>query len=499
MKNLTPAVLTFLLSPALAFGQVVYTGFQSIRDKALSGASDVPAVPVKFKIVPGPAAEEPEIPPNLGEDQVNALLGRLGEIEGAAQGRQTHTEDHVRRLVIGLVTIDIKFVDPISKERWGAVLKDMGDLAEAEFGKKTSDWDEVVDHMLQKAVSDLKEPHTIYMNPAQSKAFRNSLSGKVSGIGALVSPDPQGLRLDTLLPGSGAEAAGLQDGDLVTHVGGKPVAGLPVDQIVQKLLGEPGTKVLVGVSRGGLAQKPVNVTRRSVAVPNAFSRMAAPGIGYVYFKQFQNETGDKVVSMIEGLRAQGARSVILDVRGNGGGLVTAVALIASEFFKDKEDIVSFKHQGMVAWRAVTDGDGKFASMPVVVLVDKNSASASEILSSAVQDEREGISVIGSRTYGKGTEQTVLPQGQDRSLKITENRWYSPADRSIDASHDKETGMEIPGTGGVVPDLVVDVPEEQSAKVMKEIILRLFGKEVPEPAAQDPVLEKAVEVLSQLKS
>jgi carboxyl-terminal processing protease len=487
-----------LLLPNWAAAEFAYTGFKSIRESAVAAPAAGPIVPVKFKFVPGPAAEDPEVPPRLPREQVGLLLRRLGEID-ARSGKPGATRAQVQRLIDGLMIMDIKFVDPIPPERWAAILKEAGDLAQREYGVKTKDWGVVIDHMLQKAVSDLKEPHSVYMDPVQAKAFMDMQGGRFTGIGVSVTPDPKGLRIVLVFPGSGAEAAGLQDGDVITRVDGKPVAGLPADEIVKRITGEPGTSVAVKVLRGSEASRdPFKVVRSVVSVPNAFSKMAAPGIGYVYFHGFHTDADEQVLSLVGGLKDKGARSIILDVRGNPGGQVQVVASIASEFLEDKDDIVSFKHQGQVAQKAVTDGDGKFSRVPVVVLVDGHSASASEILSAAMQDKRKGCAVIGSRTYGKGTEQVSIPQ-EDRLIKLTENRWYSPADRNIDARRDPKTGMEIPGTGGVVPDVVVEVPQEQAAKVMRDIVFELFKKPVIEPRTPDPVLEKALEVLSQGKA
>ncbi|MFA6030240.1 MAG: S41 family peptidase [Elusimicrobiota bacterium] len=443
-----------------------------------------------------------QMPPNITEEQANDLMARVIGIMEKVDRKESLSDQQVARLMQGLMMIDSKFVDPISTERWDAILKDMGDLAEKEYAGKGRNWDTVIDHMLQSAMTALKEPHSVYMDPAQAKMLSDSMSGTLIGIGVGVSSDTKGMKLDTIYPGSGAEKAGLREGDVIVWVRdvgqgkvGRSLAGLKLDDAVKLVRGEEGTIVEVKVLRGSETVGPIPVTRSKVELPNVFSKMAAPGIGYVYLLQFSQKSDERVLGAVRELRGKGAKSVILDVRGNPGGIVQMVASIVSEFFKDGDLIVAFKHQGKTAFQAVTEGNGEFVDVPVVVLVDDGSASASEILSGAIQDKRPGYAVIGSRSYGKGTEQVILPQLDGRALKITENRWYTPNDRNIAAQADPKTGLEMPGTGGVVPNLTVEVSEDQRGKIMKSIMQDLFGRKQEGERPRDPVLEKAIEVLS----
>ncbi|MFA6030244.1 MAG: S41 family peptidase [Elusimicrobiota bacterium] len=496
MKKTLTACLSMLLLAGGAAAQLSYVPFTEIRGKALGRDAAAPgvgsAVPVKYRVENPPDGQSAP-PPNLTEMQTDTLLVRLAGIMQAVDGKRSMTHAQAVRLMQGLITIDSKFVDPVSTARWNAILQDVGDVAEKEYSAEGRDWDVVIDHMLQKAIQDLREPHSAYMDPAQAKAAADSSNGTFTGIGVVVSPDAMGMRLDTLYPGSGAEAAGLLEGDVIAWVDGSSVSGLAVDDIVKVVRGEPGTVVKVKVLRDGKLGEPVPVTRSRIAIPNLFSRMAAPGIGYLYLRQFSPSVDEAVLAALRALREQGARALILDVRGNGGGRIAAVSSIASEFLKDKDLIVAFKHQGKTAFRNVTSGDGEFSGVPVAVLIDEKSASASEILSGALQDKRAGFTVIGSRSFGKGTEQVTLSQPGGRALKLTENRWFTPDDRSIAAENDPD-GNELPGTGGIVPDLVVEVSSAQRVQVMKSILLDLFERPQNGPRPQDPVLEKAVEVL-----
>jgi carboxyl-terminal processing protease len=428
-------------------------------------------------------------------DALRVLYGELDAINGKLPKSSRLTPIQAGRLFDGLVQLDIYFVDPIPPEKWRDIIQEMGLVARSELAEKGAGWDDAIDLMLQKAVSMLKEPHSKYYDEAEYRQFLDEINDEVSGIGASVGPDPKGLKVLAVFPGSGAEAAGVKDGDVVVSVNGKSLKGLGLDKMIQSLRGKPGSVVDLRLLREGRAIPPVRVTRGYISTPIAYAKMAGPGVGYVFLSEFNRKADEKVFTLIDRLKGQGARSLVLDLRGNPGGLVPSVASIASEFLKDGEEIVEFRHQGLLDNKAVTDGDGRYAGLKLAVLVDEGSASASEILAGAIQDKRGGIAIIGSRSFGKGSEQVVLPQREGRGLKVTENRWYTPGGRNIDANKDPGTGMEIPGTGGIVPDLAVEVSPEQEGKIYDQRFLELLGRAVPEPRVPDPALEKAVEVLS----
>ncbi|HAM34831.1 MAG TPA: hypothetical protein DCP85_02745, partial [Elusimicrobia bacterium] len=463
-----------------------YASFESIRDAQNHGQVPVvgKVVPVQYRMVPGPAAKEPNEPPNLKPHQIKGLLDQLSRTQEQNPSQPQPTRGQVARLVRGISLIDMKFVDPISTQRWDAILQSMADIARQECGQPNKSWDTIIDRMLKEAVRTLKEPNSAYLDTTRANAHKQYYAGKFSGIGVEGAPHPLGMRLEFVYPDSSAKRADLRENDVIAWVDGRCVKGLSLDEIVKLARGPAGTNVEVQVIRDGQLMVPVNIMRGEIETPNAFKKMASPTVGYVYFSGFKNNTQKQVLGLINELRAQGARGVILDVRGNPGGLVSEVASIVSEFLKDGDEIVSFKHKGQVARKAVTEGDGKFADNPVVVLIDERSASASEILAGALQEKRRGYTVIGSRSHGKGTQQIYIDNPDGRLLHITENRWYTPNDRNIDARHDPETGARIPGTGGIVPDIIVPVPSEQAAKIAKDIRLELFGRPVPRPRTPD---------------
>jgi carboxyl-terminal processing protease len=395
-----------------------------------------------------------------------------------------------------LQEIDAFYVDPIEREQWDAILKAMGDKAAAEY-PKNGDWDTTLDDMFNAGLKLLKDPHTDYWNPEQTQDMKEEDQGSFVGIGATLSTTTLGVRIKSVFPKSGAKAAGIRIGDIITSADGTSLAGMPLNDAIKRLRGQEGTFVQVGVMRHGRTLPAIKIGRAVVNVPQVLVKMAADRIGYVYLAEFGDKSDEQVIKSVDRLIAQGAKALILDLRGDPGGRVSCVAKIASEFLKNGEPIVSFAHQDMLSQEYITDGDGKFARLPLVVLVDKNSASASEIMAGAMKDLRKGIVVIGSHTYGKGSEQTLIPSEDGlRTLHITINHNLTPKGRSLDAKHDPKTGEEIHTTGGVEPNVVVPVSDKREDQILENIMDEMMQAPVNHPVS-DPALKKAIEVLEPL--
>jgi len=505
MKTILSIAISAVLLPQFAaaqstLGDLILPSFDTVRELNRQDAGGI--LPADYKVEPGPGyndSRQPQEPPNLTFAQAMDLVTKLERLEIEKTGKSTLGADqNNQRLLQRLAEIDTQFVDTVTKDRWDQILGQMYKVAEDNFEGDGGRWPALIDKMLKRGVGMLRDPHSVYWTAKEYKQFNDSMSGSFSGLGVQIKEVPKGVRVEVIFPGSGAEEAGLQKGDVITKVDGEDMSGKPTSYIIPKMVGEPNTTVDIHVIRAGKLVGPITVTRKVVKTPNAFSRMQADGVGYIYFNQFQGDTDTTVFKHVRRLLANGAKGIILDVRGNGGGRVDSAASLISEFLKDKDDIVAFKKQGEVQVKFITDGDGEFNTVPVVVLVNGYSASASEILAGAFQDHHEGTVVIGSQSYGKGTAQGISPGPTGGALKMTTSRWYTPADRTIDADHDPNTGAKIDGTGGVTPDVVVEVSEEQEAKIMGEIFRELRGLEVTE-RTPDPVIEKAVEVIGALKA
>ena len=311
--------------------------------------------------------------------------------------------------------------------------------------------DPVDDHaLMQSAIKGLLldlDPHSAYLEKQAAQAFDEDSSGAYDGIGVEVLQQPDGtVKIIAPIDDTPAQRAGLKSGDVIVAVDGKPLE--PGDDDDQdSLRGEPGSSVLLTVVREG-NPKPfdVKVQRETIRVASVRSRMLEPGYGYIRLSQFQADTAADFEKQLAKLQAQasgapgkgGLRGLVIDLRSNPGGLLTSAVQIADDLLESGK-IVSTKGRVPIsdAEFGATPGD-RMRGAPVVVLVDAGSASASEVLAGALRDNRRAR-IVGSRTFGKGSVQTVLPLDNGDSVKLTTARYYTPSGKSIQAL-------------GIVPDV-----------------------------------------------
>lgn len=508
-----PLAVSLLLAAAPAFAQVAvplngaFPDFDGVRRMGRApGATEV-----KFKTDDSGASRLPRTPPSLTDAQLQRVVDAL-----AAQGVP---DALVYRVANVMVVADVVAGTPVTRAEWDRRVAAFVAAAPGEIpaGGTAAQQEAGVDKLLGAMVARADDPHTQYLDRAGwtrlMEATRNT--GFV-GIGAHIEADPAGVKVSRPLPGSPAATAelkqngvaagaGLRRGDVIVEIDGVSAAGMPLDQAVTRLRGVPNSVVSIRVKRGNQLYD-ASVTRRHVSSPNSFSKMAAPGIGYVYFQSFVDKVDADVFARIDQLKAQGARKLILDVRGNPGGSLPMVQSIASEFLRDGQEITTTRARNIVISRATTDGDGRYADMPVAVLIDTHSASASEILADVLQAHGRAT-IIGFQSYGKGTFQSVIPteipvelfgvvvgrQPDGTGAKVTGGGWYGPTGRSIQGRHDPATGRNVPGSGGVRPDVVVNVSDAEQEAVMTGLLEQLFGS--GPAAASDPALSEAVRRLS----
>ncbi|MDD5628673.1 MAG: S41 family peptidase [Elusimicrobia bacterium] len=498
-KNLKLA-LVLCLAPQLAAAQGLMQWVQSNPSEVPSAGPGAPVfMQAAFRQVPNPGYQDPSQlpPPTLTDEQIELLTRGMIAAEVATFPRGTKPgkvtlrlrEEDVMRVLGNCVAIDQNYVDTIPKEVWDKAIADMNMTAAREYSK-TKDWEHTANAMIKVAMGKMLDPFSVYWDQEEFKQFRDSSNNSFVGIGAILKEDGT---IDMLVPGGPAEKAGLKAGDKIVNVDGTAVN--TSEEVIKKTLGKEGVAVNVQVQRQGQLLAPIKIVRGQVTTRNVYSKMAAPGVGYVYWGQFSPDCDKEIIAAIAALKEKGARKLVIDVRANPGGTVDSVSSIVSEFMKDRQAIVSFKRQGQVMYTNVTDGNGRFLDMPVVVLVNGGSASASEILAGAFQDVR-GPVIVGSRSYGKGTMQSIVPDRQGRALKLTIGRWYTPRDRSIDASHDPVTKEKIQGTGGVVPDYLIVMSEEAERAIMKQLYREVQGAAPDGAPVPDPVLQKGLELLSQ---
>lgn len=300
--------------------------------------------------------------------------------------------------------------------------------------------------LMQSAIKGLLldlDPHSAYLEKTDAQAFDENSSGAYDGIGVEVLEQPDGtVKVIAPIDDTPAQRAGIRSGDVIIAVDGKALEPSTDEQ--GPLRGKPGSSVVLTIVREGAA-KPFDVTvqRETIRVASVRSRMLEPGYGYVRLSQFQADTAADFEKQLARLQAQAGgklQGLVIDLRSNPGGLLTSAVQIADDLL-ERGKIVSTKGRVPIsdAEFGATPGD-RMAGAPVVVLVDAGSASASEVLAGALRDNGRAR-VVGSRTFGKGSVQTVLPLDNGDSVKLTTARYYTPSGKSIQAL-------------GIVPDVVL---------------------------------------------
>jgi len=277
----------------------------------------------------------------------------------------------------------------------------------------------------------LGDEHTSYIDPEQLRKISIPLDGEYEGIGAWVDPTGVFLTITTPMPGSPAEASGLKPGDQIIAVDGEDMAGITGELVIRKVMGPAGTKVRLTVLREGVEEPfEVEVTRAKINVPSVQSEMLEENIGYIRLSTFGDTTGKEFRKELTKLLAKKPAGLILDLRYNGGGFLSTSIEIASEFI----------HEGVIVYERFGDGKetvykaysgGLATKIPLVVLVNEGSASASEIVAGAIQDYGRG-KLVGTTTFGKGSVQewAELANGEG-AVRVTIAHWFTPNDRQID--------------------------------------------------------------------
>ncbi len=285
---------------------------------------------------------------------------------------------------------------------------------------------------IKSLLASLHDPYTVYFSPQQAKQFSQELSGSYTGIGVAVDVKSGRLTVTKVFPGSPAASAGITPGEVIVSVDGKPTAGQSARADVARITGPAGTTVRLQLQRTTKPRRlTLTLTRRPISLPLTTSRLIddhGTKVGYVSLSSFAKGAGARVHDAIAALQKRGAQWIVFDLRDNGGGLVNEAQSVASDFLPAGKVVVTT--QGAHSPKDVlkTTG-GSPTSLPLVVLVNGNTASASEIVTGALQDYGRGT-VVGSKTFGKGVVQTVLPLSGGAELKITVASYRTPLGRDI---------------------------------------------------------------------
>ncbi len=334
------------------------------------------------------------------------------------------------------------------------------------------------------AMLEALDPYTLYIPEEEQEDFQMMLNSAYGGVGAIIyKPDVQGnVVINEPYEGSPAALAGLRCGDEVVAIDGQAAAGLTSAECSEKMRGKPGTTVVLTVKklRAGESWKAgdvleVPVVRRRIVLPSMeYAGMLNEADGYIYLSKFTEGVGQEIRDAYKELKTKGMKRLVLDLRGNGGGIMGEAVNIVSLFIPKGSVVVSAKGKAATEQVYKTTTDPVDTEIPIVVLVDNASASASEIVSGALQDY-DRATIIGTRTYGKGLVQSIRPLPYDGQLKLTTAKYYTPSGRcvqAIDYSHRNEDGSvgHIPDSlthafttahgrtvrdgGGITPDFIV---------------------------------------------
>jgi carboxyl-terminal processing protease len=305
------------------------------------------------------------------------------------------------------------------------------DTIEDNYYKKV-DEEKLDDASLKGIVESLRDPFSHYLTPKETSQFNESVSGEFEGVGMNVEEDRRGLEVLGVFEGTPAEEAGIKRGDLILSVNGKSIAGVNSDVATSRIKGPAGTTVELSVlSPGGEGPRQISVKREKIAVPIVRGRIRPRGgekLGVVKLVSFSSGAHGLLRREVDGLLKKGADGIVLDLRGNGGGLLTEAQLVSSIFIEDGE-IVSTRGRSRPERTLDAEGDAIDEDIPVVVLVDGGSASASEIVTGALRD-RHRATVVGTRTFGKGLVQEVKPLSNGGVLDITVANYYLPGGETI---------------------------------------------------------------------
>lgn len=316
------------------------------------------------------------------------------------------------------------------------------------------DGDTLADGLYQGLMYSLGDPYAAYYTKEDFTSLMESTNGVYYGIGATVSQDAKTGIITVVKPFSGAPAykAGILPGDVIYKVDGKEVTGIDLTEVVSNMKGKEGTKVVITVVREG-ETKPIDFTveRRKVDIPTIESQMLSGKIGYIAVSEFDKITSTQFIKALDSLESQGEKGLIIDLRNNGGGLYdTAVAML--ERMLPKGLLVYQEDKNGNKQEDFAKKDDQF-NKPLVILVNENTASASEIFAGAIQDYGKG-KIVGTKTFGKGIVQSVIPLYDKSAVKLTVAKYYTPKGRNIHGI-------------GIEPDVKVELKEELRQKPMVE--------------------------------
>ncbi len=352
------------------------------------------------------------------------------------------------RFMASLRFVELRYVDEVDDER-------------------------LINGAISGMMKSLEDPYSVYLDPKMYKRMQDQTSGQFGGIGVVMGFDDGGVHVISVIPGTPSEAAGLKPEDRIVAVNGEATADMPPESVAVTIRGDAGTEVVLTIDRTGEERRDYTLIRDNIHVDTAAGKMLTDsGIGYIRISSFASETATEFQKIYDELAAAGMKGLILDLRANPGGYITTCVEIAQHLVP-KGPIVSVVQRD--GTRKEHASKLESPPYPLVVLIDKNSASASEILAGALQDTH-AATLVGKTSYGKGSVQLVQPiPGDQDAIKLTIAKYFTPSGRSINGV-------------GIEPDVEVDLPKEATEDLQLKAALVVMREKLnlpPEPSVPAP--------------
>jgi carboxyl-terminal processing protease len=332
------------------------------------------------------------------------------------------------------------------------------------------------------------DPHSSFLDPDSYKDMQVETSGSFGGLGIEITLKDDILTIVSPIEGTPAYRAGLTTGDRIVKIDGLTTKDMQLSDAVKKMRGKPGTKVTISIAREGWTEpKDYDIVREQIRVHSVRENNLGDGVAYIKLRQFQEQTPHDLEVALDKAVKGGAKALVLDLRNNPGGLLTAAVEVSEKFVEDGKLVVytegRVRNQNM---RFTAHSKKQFPKMPMVVLVNQGSASASEIVAGALQDWGRAM-VVGTQSFGKGSVQTIIPLSDGSGLRLTTAKYFTPKGRSI---HGK----------GITPDILVEAPKLTAAAAPGESAPKpLTGTETSqELLKRDVQLQRALDLLKGLK-
>lgn len=340
-------------------------------------------------------------------------------------------------------------------DAWGVI--------EKKYTLEPLDYKKMVYGAISGMVSSLGDPYTVFLSPTENDLFNQDMKGSFGGIGAEIGFRNGFLTVIAPLKGSPAEKAGIVSGDKIFKVDDKDISGLSIDEAVMLIRGEKGTKVkLTILHKDDEKSKDVEVVRDIIVMNTVDWKMMDNKVAYISINQFKEDTGQEFDKIIDKVLLGEPRGIILDLRNNPGGFFNVAIDIASRFIDEGKTVV-IQDEGKSKEKYPAQGGKRFDNIPVAVLINEGSASASEILAGALKDNNN-VKLVGKKTFGKGLVQEMEKLKDGSAIKVTIARWMTPS--GVDINHD-----------GIKPDYDIDISEDDAKN------------------NKDPQLDKALELFN----